>query len=84
MKNLTIDKKKGKAELELSCDFYPEQVVKKAAEDFGKAMKISIEKRGRKMIVRLDSGTPGGGVEKAAFEFLNYLLAEVKNGAVKL
>jgi hypothetical protein len=84
MRNLKINKKTGKSELELRCDFYPEHILRKTAKDFRKIFNVNIEKMGGKYIVTLKSKENKIEIEKATYEFMNYLLAEVKNEAVRL
>lgn len=82
MRNLKISRKR--AELELSRDFYPEHVLRKAAKDFGKVLGFNIEESGEKFVVTLKPKQNKIGVEEGAYEFVNYLLAEVKNDMVKM
>jgi len=84
MKNLKISKKRKRAELELNRDFYPEHILRKSAEDFGKVFNVDIEEREGKFIITLKLRGNKTGVEEATYEFLNYLLAEVKNDMVRL
>lgn len=84
MRNLKINRKRERAELELNRDFYPEHVLRKSARDFGKVFNVDIEERRGKFIITLKLRENKTGVEEATYEFLNYLLAEVKNDMVKV
>lgn len=84
MKNLKISKRGKRTELELSCDFYPERIIRKAAKDFGKILKADIEEKGGKFVITLKPKRKGIELEKATYEFMNYLLAEVKNETVRV
>lgn len=84
MRNLKINKKGKKAELELNHDFYPEHVLRKAAKDFGKIFDVDIEENGKKFVITLKLRGNKTGIEEATYEFVNYLLAEVKNDMVRL
>lgn len=84
MRNLKINKKGKGAELELNSDFYPEHVLRKVAKDFGKIFKVDIEKGDGKFVIMLKPKLKRMGIEEATYEFVNYLLAEVKNDTVKV
>ena len=84
MKNLKINRKRKRAELELSRDFYPERVLRKSAKDFGKVFDIDIEESEGKFIITLKPKLSKMGIEEGVYEFVNYLLAEVKNDMVRL
>ena len=82
MRNLLIDKKRGEAKLELNSDFYREDVVMKAAKDFKKVFVADIKKNGGKFSIKVKLTSNEVGIEEAVYNFLNYLLAEVKNDMV--
>jgi hypothetical protein len=84
MKNLKIDKKERKAELELNRDFYPENVLRKALRDFGEVFDADVEYGEEKIVVNLRLKTSKVNIEEAMNEFVNYLLAEVKNDMVRV
>lgn len=84
MRNLKINKKGKRAELELNRDFYPEHVLRKSAKDFRKVFYVDIKEKGEKFAITLKVRRNKTGIEEAAYEFLNYLLAEVKNDIVKV
>ena len=79
MRNLKIDKKEKKAELELNSDFYQEDVLREVVKDFGEVFVADIKKSRGKFNITLKLKSSEVGIEEAAYNFLNYLLAEVKN-----
>jgi hypothetical protein len=84
MRNLKIDKKGRKAEIELKKDLYPESAVTKAADDFKKILDVSVKKTGENLKVTLNLKAKSPEIEEVAYNFINYLLAEVKNGMIKV
>ncbi|MCK4335473.1 MAG: HxsD-like protein [Candidatus Aenigmarchaeota archaeon] len=84
MRNLKINKKGKRAELELSRDFYPEHVLRKAAKDFVKVFDVDIKGKKGKFVITLKPKLKKMGIEEATYEFVNYLLAEAKNDMVRL
>jgi 5S rRNA maturation endonuclease (ribonuclease M5) len=84
MRNLRINRNEKKAELELNCDFYPEHILRKVVKDFRKIFDADIEKRKGKFAVTLKFKGNKAGIEEASYEFVNYLLAEVKNDIVRV
>lgn len=84
MRNLKVNKKGRRAELELNPDFYPEHVLRKAAKDFGKVFDADIQESGEKFVITLNIKSKDIEIEKGVLEFVNYLLAEVKNDMVKV
>jgi hypothetical protein len=84
MRNLKIDKKRKRAELELRYDFYPERVIRKVADDFRKVADIRIKKMDENMIVTLNLKVSDLRIEEMTYNFINYLLAEVKNNRAGL
>ncbi len=84
MRNLEISRKRRTAELELNCDFYPEHILRKAAKDFRKTFNVDIERRNGKFFTKLKLKGNEIGIEEATYDFINYLLAEVKNDMVKV
>lgn len=84
MRNLKVNKKGEEAELELNSVFYPEQVLSKVTKDFGKIFNVDIERKGEKFKIKLKLKRKNVKIEEAIYDFLNYLLAEVKNDVVRL
>jgi hypothetical protein len=84
MKNLKINRKAKKTELELKSYFYPEHIIREVIEDFGKILNADVEKNGDKFLITLKPIVNKIGIEKITYDFLNYLFAEVKNYMVKV
>ncbi|UCC91387.1 MAG: HxsD-like protein [Candidatus Aenigmatarchaeota archaeon] len=82
MRNLKVNRKR--AELELNSDFYPESALRKAAKDFGINFRVDIKGGEGKFVVTLEPKLKRISTEEAAYEFMNYVLAEVKKGMVKV
>jgi hypothetical protein len=84
MRNLKIDKKGKRAELELRHDFYPGHVIRKVADDFRKVADVRIKKMDGNVLVTLNLKVSDVRIEEITYNFINYLLAEVKNNRVGL
>ena len=82
MRNLKINKKRKESELELNCDFYPEHVLRSVTKDFGEIFNVNIERKYEKFDVKLKLKVKKIEIEKATYDFLNYLLAKVKNDRI--
>ncbi len=84
MKNLKIDKKQKRAELNLNSVFYPEDIVKRAIKDFSGLFDTKLEREGDRINIKLKLIARGVSIEDVTYEFINYLLAEVKHSEVNV
>jgi len=84
MRNLKINPKGRTAELNLNHLLYPEDVVKKAANDFGKVCDTIVERKGGRIKVKIKLKGGELKIDKIAYDFVNYLLAEIKNSEVSV
>ncbi len=84
MKNLKIDKKQKRAELNLNSVFYPEDIVKRTMKDFEEVFDTKLEREGDRINIKLKLIAKGVSIVDVTYEFINYLLAEVKNSEVNV
>jgi len=84
MKNLRINPRGRTVELNLNHLLYPEDIVKKAAEDFGKVCDTIIERRGERINIKMKLKVRKIKIDRVVYDFVNYLLAEVKNSEVSV
>ena len=84
MKNLKITRKGERAELDLNSVFYPENFVKMVIKDFKNIFDAEFKKKGERIEIKLKLKTNGIKTERATYDFINYLFAEVKNSQVNV
>ena len=78
MKGITIDRDENYAEMEISSVFYPREVIEETTNEFRDICNFRIEKRGERTAINF---TPKADVpiEILTYEFVNHLLANLKN-----
>ncbi len=84
MKNLKINRKEGKAELDLNPVFYPKNIVEKTVKDFKKVFDADFENNDDRITLKLKLKAKEVKIEEAVNDLINYLLAEVKNSEVSV
>jgi hypothetical protein len=83
MRNLTVNKKRKTAELELNFDLYPQDVIESVLKEFKGIFDIDNEVKSGDMIIKLKLKDEELDLEEAIYNLVNYLLAEVKNNSSK-
>lgn len=73
-RQITLDKEKNLATVDLNAFFYPLHLLQSSAAEFGKSAKISVEKKGVRATVTI---RPFGNekAEETALHFCNFALA---------
>jgi len=77
MRNLKIGKRR--VEIKLNSNLYPQIAVEKALMDFGEVFSATIDKVDENLLLTLNLNSKKVSIEEATYNFLNYLLAEIKN-----
>jgi len=76
---IKIDEKKSTAEVKLSKNFYPKEVVDKALKSF---RGVEISKREEETYFHISMKAENADVERLALEFCNLLLAILKGSSL--
>ncbi len=79
VRGIEIDKSKETARVKLNLFFYPDKYIQQAAQKFARICKTKISYKADYVLLELTPKNKGIDAEKAAHEFVNFLLEVIQN-----